>query len=482
MLYNPAKHILEETDDGLAIFDKAKTTLIKFTPNEATTCYEIPEGITTIDRAAFKDCNKLEEITIPNSVSAIKAFAFSNCSSLSAIKLPEGLKKICEGTFKRCVNLSEIVIPNKVISIGNQAFARCENLRTIRLPDTIETIGSRAFYDCEKLRDVILPKNLKAITKELFSGCKSITNITLPGSIKTIRSDAFFLCTELREIIIKSGVDAIEDEAFNSCENLSTIYIPDSLTHIGSDVFDDCHNLKEIIVDENNPQYSSMDGVLYNKDMTSLLVCPPSKETITIPDSVKTITMYSFWASVIEEIKISPNVSEIEPHSFEFCYNLEKIIVDKRNPAYCSIDGVLFSKDKSCLLFFPQGKKGSYYIPNTTNTIKHGAFTDSKLTDIIIPNSVKYIEYDAFFLCFYIHQITIPHSVVSVGENVFCSCRELKTVTLKSLIPPLCEKQSELFFDCINLQSIFVPSKAVEAYKNAPGWKEYASFITPIEH
>ena len=185
--------------------------------------------------------------------------------SLISIEVPEKVRiadniftvtSVGSKAFEGCQSLTSIEIPTSVTSIENEAFSDCSSLTKINIPSSVKHIGEGAFFGC----------NTKKVTdmSSLFEGCKNLTNIKIPDNITNIGSTAFYRCSSLKKI-----------------------EIPSSVTSIGNGAFYGCDELKSITVDPNNTNYSSEDGVLYNKDKTEIIVVPEAiKGKFTIPSSV----------------------------------------------------------------------------------------------------------------------------------------------------------------------------------------------------
>lgn len=143
----------------------------------------IPETVTSIGDSAFDECTSLTEISIPDSVNLIQAGAFRVCTKLNKVKLPANLKAINNGMFSSCKSLTEVNIPETVKSIGDGAFSSCESLEHIDLPDYLTSIGGYAFSGCKSLTEIVIPYNIKVLTKGTFDGCTNLTSITLPKKL-----------------------------------------------------------------------------------------------------------------------------------------------------------------------------------------------------------------------------------------------------------------------------------------------------------
>ena len=266
------------------------------------------------------------------------------------------------------------------------------------------------------------------------------------------------------------SVTSIGKAAFAYCPSLTSIAIGNSVTSIGDYAFQHCSSLTSINVDANNQNYTSIDGVLYNKNITNLICCPEGKTSITIPNSITSIEYdtfsgcsslisitipnsvtsienYAFSScSSLTSITIPNSVTEIGYGAFQYCSSLTSINVDTNHPRYTSIDGVLYSKDITTLICCPGGK-----------------------TDITIPNSVTFIEESAFYYCKYLTSITIPNSVTSIGRYAFSDCLSLNTITCLGSTPP---KASDLGAEAENL-ILKVPSEAYNDYLQHAYWGQF---------
>lgn len=222
----------------------------------------LPDGISSIASYTFYGCTRLQSITIPNSVTAIGSRAFQDCSLLTSIVIPDSVIELASYVFYRCTSLIEITIPNSVSTIGERAFQECESLPAIVIPESISTIPSRAFYDCTNLTSVTLPDSVTTIGASAFQGCTDLPGIVIPDSVTSIGTYAFQNCTRLIDITIPNSVITIGSRAFQYCERLPTIVIPDSISNITSYAFYGCTALTSITFQGTAPSVG--DSAFYN--------------------------------------------------------------------------------------------------------------------------------------------------------------------------------------------------------------------------
>lgn len=283
------------------------------------TSIKLPDSLTSIGPTAFMRCSNLTSVTLPDGLQSIGLCAFSGCASLASISLPDSIKSINENTFESCNALTSVTLSQGISSIGAYAFNKCANLTTISIPASVTSIGVAAFCDCSRLTSVTLPEDgLTSISNNLFKGCSSLASITIPSSVTSI-GDNSFEATALSSITIPSGVTFIGKAAFNDCSrlisvslpevgvtsisnrlfkgcsSLTSISIPSSVTSIDRQAFEGCNQLNSIVVSADNLNYSDIDGVLFNKNLTQLILCPHAKsDTCIIPGSVTSIGEYAF--------------------------------------------------------------------------------------------------------------------------------------------------------------------------------------------
>ncbi len=349
-------------EDGTAeIIDYYGSTEILEIPSELA-----GRTVTSIRNTAFYGCKSLKSVTIPESVTEIGSYSFQNCASLTEINISnnnpnyssvDGVvfnKDKTELIIYPPGGKAEVTISNSVTSIGVGAFCTCNNLVSVTIPASVTSIGNSAFSGCSSLTSVTIPDGVTEISRGAFSGCTSLKSITIPNSVIKISDDSFANCTSLTSITIPNSVTEIGWEAFQECTSLSSIKIPASVTSIGDSAFLRCTNLTEINIDNNNPNYCDIDGVVYNKGKTELIICPPRGKTevsipnsvtiiydqafydcynltsIIIPDSVTSIGLSAFWGCIsLTSVKIPDSVTTICWDAFGYyTYNRDKVKID----------------------------------------------------------------------------------------------------------------------------------------------------------
>jgi len=268
---------------------------------------------------------------------------------------------------------TSFTILNSVTSIGNDAFKNATNLQSITIPSSVTSIGNFAFEGTSNLTTFVINdisnSVLETIGNDAFKNASKLESFTIPSSVTKIGANAFE-GTSLDSFTISNNIIRIEKEAFKNVQTLETIHIPESVEFIGSDVFYGANNMSNITVDSNNNNYSDVSGVLYNKDITTLILYPPARTdtSFTLPSTV----------------------TSIETNALYNIRNLQAIHVEDGNTTYSSIIGVLCDYNKSKILRYPPARVDDIYTPPPSiENIEDGAFRqDANLVTIYLYTNV----------------------------------------------------------------------------------------------
>lgn len=210
----------DSRDNCNAIIETATNTLIAGCKNTI-----VPETITSIGDYAFTDCVELKSIILPSGLTSIGIGAFYQCSKLTEITIPENVSIIGSYAFYGCTGLTTIAIPDLVTTIEKYSFAECNNLVEIKLPNSLTLIGEGAFYACFYVKDIEIPETVMYIESGAFSNCQSLLSIDIPDSVEIIADYAFVYCINAKTIKIGSSVASIGEEAFGGIEVLKAVHV-----------------------------------------------------------------------------------------------------------------------------------------------------------------------------------------------------------------------------------------------------------------
>ncbi len=470
-------------------------------------------------------------------VAIIRATAFQGRTDLTGVTIPNTVSSIEDKVFFGCAGLTNVTIPDSVTFIGQEVFSGCTKLASIAIPNSVTSIGGRAFSGCTGLTSVTIPISLTSIEQSVFSNCTNLTSVTIPNSVTSIRGSAFSGCASLTNIMIPNGVTSIGDSAFSGCTGLTSVMIPRSVISIGNLAFRSCTALKAVEVDSLNSAYLSVDGILFDKAQSMLIVHPATKvgtytipdgvtiigdgafsgctglTSVTIPNSVTSIGVVAFLnctgltsvtipSSVtsigvsafngctgltsatlpngvtsiggfafsdckgLTSVAISSSVASIGVSAFAACTNLRTFEVDSLSLAYSSIDGVLFNKDQSALIRYPEGRAGPYTIPGSVGTIGQRAFSGcTGLTSVTIPDGLASIGERAFSGCTGLIGVAIPDRVFSIEDGAFAGCTSLTRLAIPKSVTSI---RQFAFGGCTRLGAIEVDSLNL-AYSSSEG-------------
>jgi hypothetical protein len=209
-----------------ALFNNSQTTLIQYPLGRAGS-YKIPDSVTNIGGYAFSNCTGLTSVAIPNSVTNIGSYAFSGCTSLTSVAIPDSVTNIGSYAFSNCTGLTSVAIPNSVANIGYGAFGRCSSLTNVTIPDSVTNIGGYAFSDCTSLTSATIGNSVTSIGDRAFFDCSSLSNVTLGTSVTSIGGYAFANCFSLNSAYFAGNAPSlVGPNVFDWSKNVTVYYLP----------------------------------------------------------------------------------------------------------------------------------------------------------------------------------------------------------------------------------------------------------------
>lgn len=374
-IYVDEKNSAYSSIDGV-LFDKDKINLI-FYPRGRSGAYTVPDGVCFISSSAFSGHKKITEITLSDGIDTLNMSTFSWCKNLERVNLPDSITYIGNFAFAGCEKLNSFTIPPKVTEINNSMFSDCKSLKKLFIHSKIEKIDSNAFDGCESLEafDVSEDNSFFLSDSGVLYDKNKTTLIVMPRA-------------KSGELILPDSLESFYDD-FSGCRNLTSVYIPNLAYGLSALMFRGCDSLENIIVSDEHEGYTSVDGVLYSKDMSEIIVYPGGKKGgFIIPETVT--SMYGNADQVFYDCKnltsiyIPSGISDVSEKTFFLCDSLAEISVSENNPNYSAEDGVLYNKDKTALIRVPNGKTGDFTLKESVASAGKNSFLSSKLSSVTV--------------------------------------------------------------------------------------------------
>ena len=362
---------------------------------------EFDAPITRIPAHAFSNSKIFGDLVIPNSVTTIDDYAFSNCYGLNgSLTLSNSLKTIGSSAFYWCAELKgNLTLPDSVTTIGNNAFCNCYKFTgNLTIPNSVSTIGYGAFYNCLGFTgNLTIPNSVTTIGVSAFQKCSGFTgNLTLANSVTTIGDNAFEGCSGFTNLKLSENLSIIPICAFSGCTNLSgELVIPASVKEIGRGAFSNCSGFTGNLTIPNS--VTTIGNSAFEN-------CTGFNGSLTIPHSVTTIGESAFYncQRFTGDLTIPSSITTIEDNTFSGCF----------------------------------GFNGKLTIPNSVTFIGNSAFGGCYgfTGNLTIPSSITAIGYSAFDGCYgFTGNLTLPKSLEVVPSNSFNECNNIQTFKFQSL-------------------------------------------------
>ncbi len=493
-----------KSEDGI-MYTKDGKSVIHYPSGRDEAKFSVPSGVEIIGDYAFATCEKLTDITLPSGVTSLGAHSFDGCTKLVSVNIPEGVTEIKDYCFYECEAFAKLKLPSTLKTIGSNAFNYCISFADLQIPDNVTDIGDSAFYKCETLQKVTLSKSLKTYGYKVFSGCKLLTEINvapgnqyfrsvegvlytsdgktivehpygkylkkliIPSSVTTVRAYAYFRdCDNVDdnsfdyiEKIEFNKVEKIGAYAFANRKSIREVNLPSTLNEISSTSFNNCKEIEKYTI-KNCKNYTVHKGVLYTKDMKTVVSYPIGRKDISyeIPEGTVNIEPYAFsYLDGLVELKIPESLETIGDYGFYYSGSITGKLSFGKNlksiGKYCfshcaGFEEITFTDNT--IKEIPQGSfeclDGAYefIIPEGVTKIGEDAFREiSYIVFIRIPDSVTEICDRAFYDMDDLHELTVPESVTVIGKEIVNILDESNPdkVTLKVRSGSAAEKYAE---------------------------------------
>ena len=446
--------------------------------------------VTTIGNNAFQH-SKIQNLVIPQNISTIQNYAFSNCSSLTRLTIGSGVQTIGNNAFDNCTALESLIIPNNVQTIGNSAFSYCRALESLTIGSGIQTLGNNAFDHCTALESLTIGSGVQTIGNYAFYNCTALTeinynatnandladgnrvfykvgqsgegiNVTIGDNVTSIPARLFYpanysdVYPNLTTLTIGNGVKTIGTYAFFSCKNLTSLTIGSGVKTIGNDAFSNCQNITQI-----NYNATSVTDLTSANFVFAWAGQSGEGINVTIGDNVEYIPERLFrpasgnsYTPNLTTLTIGSGVKTIGNYAFYECLNITEINYNATNANDLASDNYVF---------YNAGQSGegiNVTIGDNVTAIPaylfypyYGSSTAPKITSLTIGSGVETIGNYAFAYCSSIPNLTLPNSVQSIGMRAFSNCTDLTTLTIGSGLKTIGDFA---FYHCNSLSSITI--------------------------
>ena len=474
--YVGVQDVVTSGDWAYAVLNSGNISIIKYNGTDTDidlTALDLGGDIVSIGGYAFYD-TAVTDIVLPETLTGIQQYAFAR-SNISSVVIPASVEYIAKYAFFYTPLTSVTFAQDSDLKVMEQwAFAYTRELNAIELPASLQTMGSSAFYHSGITSVTFAQGSVIPEIPESAFASSALMSVVLPDSVTLVNDNAFRDCAALQSVTFGAGEDLqlMSNVFYNT--GLTSLHIPANLTYIGEYALVGLQGLEEFTVDENNPEYAAVNGVLYDKEVSKIIAVPAGKTgSLTLPETLETIGYGAFENSSLEEISFDEN-SNILSIGYRAFYGADSLTQITIPASVVTIDYYAFAMCENLeTVIFAEGSR--------LTGVYEGAFYGCKaLTDIVLPDSVVEISDFAFYGCtsltelpvsesnkllgIYsyafaytgITELTLPETLIDIGEYAFRGAKLTKVI-----VPDANREQLIIglgaFADCNDLVEITLP-------------------------
>ena len=482
--------------DGIC-YNKTSSNTVEVTSrgpleNRYTNGLTIPKTITVsgttytvnaIGEQAFLNCYDLTDVSLNVNIKTIGKFAFAGCTKMTNVfSVPSGLTSIDYSAFLKCYALKSFNLPNNLKTIGNKAFEECIAFTSVNIPNSVTSLGYNAYAFCTALNTVKIGTGVTSLATQTFKGCTALTSIVVPDNITSISDCVFEGCTSLAEVTLGSGLMALATTPFKGCTALRTVtcLASNPPTMAGNDCFPTATyssgtlNVPGASVNAYKSAdwwrlFNTVNGLSFDFYVNGIYYKKTSSNTVEVTYKDIMNNVYTGTVNIPSSIKVGSvtyKVVGIGEYAFYMCSGLTKVTMPT---SILRIGGCGFEKCTGLT---------SVEIPNSVTKLEVDAFAScTGLKSIEIPSSVTTIGSLAFYKCTAMTSATIGSGVTTIEAQAFASCTSLNSVTCLANTPPVMKNKNCFDTNTYNTAKLYVPQRALNAYKSADWWRMFSSII-----
>ena len=432
-------------------------------------------AVENIAMYTFESCDALETVLLPQELKGIGQYAFRNCFKLSEISLPEGLVTLNAQAFSGCgqyfektglkTGLKSITVPSRVTTIGKSVFENCAALEEATVKST--SVGENMFLGCVSLKKVTIGAETESIKALAFSGCKSLAEVNMQSNVLAEIGKGAFQNTAITEFTVPDTVDTLgagtasatgaKDGIFYGCSQLATVTIGINVETIPDCMFADCESLSSVVFKENGKVKMIGRMAFFNCRSLKEIVLPSTLTQLgytgaSYTSSTTYVSTFEGCESLLS-ISLPEGVTKIGQGLFKNCTSLEKVTFAANTLGFIA-SNAFFGCSSLEEFVFPANVESNF-------TLGASAFSGcSSLESITLPDNVKTIPDNAFLDCVSLETVLMRSDAAgTVGASAFAGCVKLKNVTLSDGITQIKQKA---FLNCAALEQITLPQSLIK--------------------
>ena len=413
---------------------------------------------TALTKLLAVPCSYSKDITI-TADDVIAPYSFKYVQSVNTVTFAEGVTEIPASIMTDFTGLSNLNLPTTLVTIGDNAFKGCTSLRNVNFNEGLETIGKSAFQNCTSLKFIDLPSTVTTINTLAFGG-SGLTQVTLPAGLTTVGAQTFDGCADLANVVLNDALEALSDNMFRNCTKLTAFDLKNVKT-IGKMTFKDCAALEGIDL----TGVTAIGANAFENAFTALAA--EARPVITIPASIETLGTYLFKGAAVKEVKFDgvPKKDGVPTlPDYMFCNStIEKVVLPEGlvtlatgTFAGCKNVDITYPASLTTIgqYAFKEYEAETFTFPSTVTYLNYYVFESAKVDTVTIPDTVTKMG-DQVFKLSAVRKVILGKGITVVGMMTFLDCHELEEVILPDTIK---EIEYKSFWNTTKIKKLVIPA------------------------